>query len=56
MNIIIPTLIIFLLCTAGLAVGLFFKRKPIEKRCGSDPDEECHCKGEECEKDEGQLI
>lgn len=43
MNSLIPVLMIFILCFLALSVSLFFRRRPLEKRCSSEPEDFCRC-------------
>ncbi len=43
MKVIFLTSLVFSLCFLGLALGVFFKRHPLQKRCAADPLEPCTC-------------
>ena len=55
------SLLLFILCFSGMAVGVIFAKKVLKKRCGLDPsspDASCGCKSEEdCKlKDTAELT
>ncbi|HSV43458.1 MAG TPA: hypothetical protein VLJ10_02795 [Candidatus Bathyarchaeia archaeon] len=46
MNIVLLTFMVFVLCMVGLALSVFFKRQPLQKRCAADPLKPCTCSHE----------
>ena len=43
----LATLIILLLCAAGLGLGLIVAKKPLKKQCSLEPSKDCTCDDEE---------
>ncbi len=43
----LATLIILLLCAAGLGVGIILTKKPLKKQCSLEPNKDCTCDDEE---------
>ena len=56
--------IVFGICIAGMAIGLFLLKKPLTKGCSvdpNDPDDSCYCRDHgidpsECEQENKKKV